>query len=131
MKVGFSLSRCMRDIYEGKVAIDDVLVIVARTDINPGNDEHWLELWEGYRQRRGWSNPEWGNIPDEAEQEMRMIMQDLFDQGKLHQPRQFNAYPPRLPYCWLETFAPEEEIASNPTVLKAWEKYKTLAGLSR
>lgn len=40
MKVGTSLSRCVRDIYEDVVDIDDVLVIVARTDFDPENDTH-------------------------------------------------------------------------------------------
>ena len=32
MKIGLSYSRCVRDIVEGRVDIDDVLVIIARTD---------------------------------------------------------------------------------------------------
>ena len=31
MKVGLSFSRCLRDIIEGKVEYDNVLVIVSRT----------------------------------------------------------------------------------------------------
>ena len=41
MKVGLSLSRCMRDVYTGKVDEEDVLVIIARTDFDPHNDNHW------------------------------------------------------------------------------------------
>ena len=40
MKIGLSLSRCMRDILEERVDIKDVLVIVARTDVDPYNDSH-------------------------------------------------------------------------------------------
>lgn len=129
MKIGLSLSRCIRDIYEGNVDIDDVLVIVARTNCH-NTDDSWNNLWEGYRRGAGLSNPEWINIPDEDEAKMRQIYNELFANGKIHQPRQFGAYPQRLSYYWLETFAPEEEVANNPTVLKAWEKYKLLAGLS-
>lgn len=129
MKIGLSLSRCIRDIYEGKVDINDVLVIVARTNCE-NTDDSWNELWEGYRLGAGLSNPEWINIPDEDEGLVRQIYSDLFTEGKLHQPRQFGAYPRRLPYYWLETFAPEDEIATNPATAKAWEKYKMLAGLS-
>lgn len=128
MKIGLSLSRCMRDILEGKVDIYDVLVIVARTDIDPHNDKHWAAIWEGYLYG-GLSNPEWAGLED-REQEMRDILTELHSTGRLHQPRQFGAHPRRLPYYWLETFAPEEEVASNPATLKAWEKYKMLAGLS-
>ena len=38
----------MRDIYEGTVDIQDVLVIVARTDFDPDNDGHWSSIWKGY-----------------------------------------------------------------------------------
>jgi len=126
MKVGFSLSRCVRDIFEGKVALDEVLVIVARTDVDPNNDEHWAQIWDGYLYG-GFSNAEWAGLEDH-EEEMRTIMQDLFSLGKIHQPRQFGSHPPRMRYTWLECFAPEDQI-TNPTVQKAFDKYKMLAGL--
>jgi len=129
MKVGFSLSRCMRDIFEQKVRIGEVLVVVSRTDIDPHNDEHWAQIWDGYLYG-GMSNAEWAGLEDH-EEEMRNILIDLHSSGRLHQPRQFGIHPPRMRYVWLECFAPEEEVASNPTVLKAWEKYKMLAGLTQ
>ncbi len=128
MKVGLSLSRCIRDIYEGKVDIDDVLVVIARTDFDPYDESHWQGIWQGYLYG-GLSHPEWAGL-DDHEDDVRNVCQVLYDRGKLHQPRQFNAHPPRMPYYWLDTFAPEEEIATNPTVQKAWDKYKMLAGLS-
>ena len=129
MKVGLSLSRCIRDIYEGKVDMQDVLVVIARTKCS-NDDESWNELWNGYRQRQGLSNPEWIHIPEEDEPKMRAVYSSLFTEGKLHQPRQFGSRPPRLNYIWLDTFAPYEEIANNPATVKAWEKYKMLAGLT-
>lgn len=128
MKIGFSLSRCLREIYEGKVEENDVLVIIARTDVDPYNDDHWMQIWEGYLYG-GLSNPEWAGLEDH-EEGMRRLLQELYDDGKIHQPRQFKAHPPRMQYIWLETFTPYDEIANNPTVVKAWEKYKMLAGLS-
>lgn len=145
MKVGLSFSRCLRDIVEGKVLYEDVLVIVARTDFDPHNDAHWKGIWEGYRYggdwsysnywTNYWSHTEWANSePDMDEEQVEMMYRNvaiqLYDGGKLHQPRQFGAHPARLPYYWLDTFAPEEEIASNPAAQKAWENYKLLAGLS-
>ena len=134
MKVGLSFSRCLRDIVEARVNYDDVLVIIARTDFDPRDDEHWRSIWEGYRYG-GLSNPEWAgaepNLSDsEASEVYRKVAITLYENGKLHQPRQFGRHPARLPYIWLDTFAPEEEIAKNPTVQKAWDKYKMLAGLS-
>ena len=128
MKVGLSLSRCVRDIYEGKVDMLDVLVVIARTDFDPYNDTHWEGIWQGYLYG-GMSNPEWAGLGDHKEG-MRKVCTDLLDSGKFHQPRKFGAHPARMPYYWLDTFAPEEEIATNPAVQKAWDKYKLLAGLS-
>jgi hypothetical protein len=135
MKVGLSFSRCLRDIVEAKVLYEDVLVIVARTDFNPHDDKHWSGIWSGYRQGGGFSNPEWassepGVSEEEVEAMYRNVAKQLYDGGKLHQPRQFGAHPSRLPYYWLDTFAPMEEIANNPATVKAWENYKMLAGLS-
>jgi hypothetical protein len=134
MKIGLSYSRCIRDIVEGKVSIDDVLVIVARTDFDPNDDAAWSGIWAGYCQGSLFNmNMEWGgydyNNP-EHEKLFRDVSIKLWNQGKFHQPRRFGAHPRRLPYYWLDTFAPEEEIATNPAAQKAWNNYKLLAGLS-
>ena len=131
MKVGLSLSRCVADIYEGNVDILDVLVVVARTDFDPENDQHWDAICQGYHHGCAWSHPEWYRFGDDAEQDIRDICISLKTSGKLHQPRQFGTHPPRLDYIWLDTFAPREEIANNPATLKAWENYKMLAGLTQ
>ena len=128
MKVGLSLSRCLRDIVEGKVLFEDVLVVIARTDVDPDNDNHWKQIFEGYLYG-GLSNPEWAGMENE-EGNLRHVLRQLHKHGKLHQPRQFGAHPRRLPYYWLDTFAPEEEIAKNPAAQKAWDNYKLIAGLS-
>ena len=126
MKVGLSLSRCMRDIFNGTVDEQDVLVIVARTDFDPHNDNHWNQIWEGYT-LGGLSNPEWADFADEYDDFRRMAVR-MYDNGKIHQPRQFKAHPPRLPYYWLECVVPEEE--HNPAQQKAWDNYKMITGLS-
>ena len=134
MKIGMSYSRCVRDIVEGKVDIQDVLVIIARTDFDPHNDEQWKGIWQGYGggQHRGsiWSNPEWAGFSEEDEDRFRSVSIELWESGKLHQPRQFGAHPTRLPYYWVDTTLPTEELDRNPTVKKAWEHYQVLAGLS-
>jgi len=127
MKIGLSLSRCMRDILEEKVDIDDVLVIVARTDVDPHDESHWDGLWQGYLYG-GMSNPEWAGLED-YEDAMRDILISLYEEGKLHQPRQFKAHPQRMPYYWLECFVPPEEM--NPAQQKAWDNYKLITGLSQ
>jgi hypothetical protein len=126
MKVGLSLSRCMRDILEEKVDLYDVLVVVARTDVDPHNDDHWKAIWDGYLYG-GYSHAEWTGL-EEREQEMRGILIELYDTGRLHQPRQFGAHPARMPYYWLECIVPPDEM--NPAQQKAWDNYKLITDLA-
>jgi hypothetical protein len=133
MKIGLSYSRCVRDIVEGKVDIDDVLVIVARTDFDPRNDEAWKGIWMGYCQGSFFNtNMEWhGYDYDNPEHEklFRDVSIELWEQGKFHQPRKFGAHPRRLPYYWLNTFLPDDELDRNPAAKKAFEKFQMIAGL--
>ena len=126
MKVGLSLSRCMRDIFNGTVDEEDVLVIVARTDFDPHNDNHWNGIWDGYVYG-GLSNPEWKDFADDYDDFRRMAIR-LYDAGKIHQPRQFKAHPPRLPYYWLECFVPPDEM--NPAQQRVWDNYKLITDLA-
>ena len=136
MKIGLSYSRCVRDIVEGKVDIADVLVIVARTDFDPRDDDQWKGIWVGYGggspNMSGFSGfsrsaPEWAGHKDEDR--FREVSVSLWESGKLHQPRQFGAYPRRLPYYWLETFLPDLELENNLAAKKAFEKFQLIAGL--
>ena len=126
MKVGLSFSRCLRDIYTGVVEENDVLIIIARTDMDPHNDDHWNNIWDGYT-LGGLSNPEWADFKDEYVAFRRMAI-ELYEDGKIHQPRQFKAHPPRMPYYWLDTFVPEKE--HTPAQQKAWDNYQLITGLS-
>jgi len=126
MRVGLSLSRCVRDIVEGKVLFEDVLVVIARTDVDPYNDAHWKQIFDGYLYG-GFSEAEWAGMEDE-EENLRHVLKQLHDHGKLHQPRQFGAHPARMPYYWLDCVIPPEEM--NPAQQNAWDQYQTLTGLS-
>lgn len=134
MKVGSSLSRCVRDIYEGTVDIYDVLVIVARTDFDPEEDKHWDSIWQGYAgggaAKGMWSAPEWSSIPAEDESKVRDICVQLKKMGKLHQPRQYGAHPQRLNHYWYDVVLSDDVVQSNPAAKKAWDNYKMIAGLS-
>jgi hypothetical protein len=130
MKIGLSYSRCVRDIVDGVVDINDVLVLITRTDFDPHNDEQWNQIWAGYRMRSGWSQPEWANYLDEDEDRFRSISIELWEQGKLHQPRKFGAHPSRRPEIWLEAVLPSSELASNPAAKDAWDRFQTVAGLA-
>ena len=132
MKIGLSFSRCVLDIVEGRVDIEDVLVVISRTDFDPRDDKQWAGIWDGYCYG-GLSHPEWGdydfhNAEDEAK--FRNVSTDLWNQGKLHQPRKFGVHPSRRPEIWLETVLPSSELERNPTAKKAWDQFQMVAGLS-
>ena len=130
MKIGLSYSRCVRDIVDGVVDIEDVLILITRTDFNPLDDDQWASIWRGYHTTSGWSNPEWAGYPKEDEAKFRAVTIELYESGKIHQPRQFGMHPRRLPYIWLEAVLPSEELDKNPGVKAAWEKFQTMAALS-
>lgn len=134
MKIGLSYSRCVRDIVDGVVDIEEVLVLITRTDFDPRDDEQWTGIWKGYGGGGSfgspWSQPEWGMYGDEYEQKFRDVSIELYESGKMHQPRQFGAHPRRMPYIWLEAVLPSQELDINPTVKKAWDQFQIVAGLS-
>lgn len=132
MKIGLSYSRCIRDIVDGAVDIEDVLVLITRTDFDPRDDEQWTSIWQGYGggQNIGsiWSAPEWAGYNDEAK--FRDISIDLYNTGRMHQPRKFGAHPARRPEIWLEAVLPNSELEDNPAAKAAWDKFQTVAGLT-
>ena len=137
MKIGLSYSRCVRDIVDGRVNIADVLVLITRTDFDPHNDDQWRGIWIGYgggtdnAYSRGFfshSNPEWAGYHDEDR--FRSVSIELYDSGRMHQPRKFGAKPARRPEIWLETVLPSSELENNPAAKSAWDQFQTVAGLT-
>ena len=134
MKIGLSYSRCIKDIVDGRVDIDDVLIIIARTDFDPHDDQQWKDIWDGYGggQTFGgvFNNPEWMDHPAEDELKFRNVSQRLWNEGKLHQPRKFGSKPVRRSEIWLEAVLPSTELEQNPAAKSAWEQFQTVAGLT-
>ena len=128
MKIGLSFSRCVRDIWEGRVDLEDVLVIIARTNFNPNDDSQWEAIWQGYHHGGAWSHPEWHGIDDEDR--FRYLCKELYNSGLIHQPRQFGARPARRSEIWLEAVLPSEELDKNPAAKRAWDSFQTVAGLT-
>jgi hypothetical protein len=131
MKIGLSYSRCILDIVEERVDMEDVLVIISRTDFDPNIDNQWLGIWRGYTMG-GLSNPEWASWAhiEGAEDKFRAVTLQLWNDGKFHQPRKFGAYPSRRLEFWLETVLPSEELDKNPAAKKAWNNFQVVAGLT-
>lgn len=134
MKIGLSYSRCVRDIVDGRVDIADVLIIIARTDFDPRIDDQWQNIWRGYggghTSSSPWSQPEWANYGPEMEDKFRSVSIELWEDGKLHQPRKFGAYAARRPEIWLEAVLPSEELFKNPAAKAAWDNFQIIAGLT-
>jgi hypothetical protein len=137
MKIGLSYSRCVRDIVDGKVKIEDVLVLITRTDFDPHDDTQWSDIWTGYGggTDNGYttgffsgSNPEWAGHHDEDQ--FRSVSIELWETGKLHQPRKFGAHPSRRTEIWLENVLPDAELETRPAVKDAWDKFQMVAGLT-
>ena len=134
MKIGLSYSRCIRDIVDGKVDINDVLVLITRTDFDPHNDEQWTGIWKGYGGGQTFGNPfsspEWMDYTDKDEAKFRSTTIELYNTGRMHQPRKFGAHPQRRPEFWLEAVLPSSELETNPAAKDAWNQFQTIAGLT-
>jgi hypothetical protein len=135
MKIGLSFSRCVRDIVDGVVDINDVLVIIARTDFDPHNALQWSNIWSGYGggdgvPRNSWSRAEWSQYTSEDESRVRDVAIELWESGRLHQPRKFGAHPARRPEIWLEAVLIDSDLDKNPAAKKAWNNFQTVASLT-
>jgi hypothetical protein len=129
MKVGLSYSRCIADIIDGKVDINDVLVVISRTDFDPRNDFQWKSIYEGYT-FGGISDAEWAKYDVSDEIRLREVTVELYNSGKLHQPRQFGAHPSHRKEHWLEVILPDSELERNTAAKNAWDQFKMIAGLT-
>jgi hypothetical protein len=125
MKIGLSLSRCVKDITDGVVDPEDVLVLVTGTEFDPTLDDQWDNIWHGY----SFEHSIWGGLRH-REDEVRAIVLQLWHDGKIHQPRKFGVQPPGSSYHWREVVLMDEELDQNPAARMAWEKFKMIAELT-
>ena len=106
------------------------MIIISRTDFNPHDDDEWKGIWIGYSSAAFLSFPEWGNYEDTDEHRFRDLTIELYDSGRLHQPRKFGAHPKRRPEIWLEAVLPSSELEQNVAAKEAWDHFQTVAGLT-
>jgi hypothetical protein len=121
MKIGFSFGRCIRDIVTGVVDIEDVLVIVAATRIE--SREQLAPVVAEYMYRNGY-------LMGLDENACLDTAQSLWDQGKLHQPRNFNAQPYHASEkdIWADVLP--TTVSDNESVQEAWNAYRVLLNLA-
>ncbi len=121
MKVGFSLGRCIRDIVNDVVSIDDVVVIVAGTRFE--TQEQLTNIVNEYMYRDTYL---WG-LDETACQNVASL---LFREGKIHQPRNFGVYRNMMPEdaVWADLFPTGGH--TDPMVQEAWQAYRGMLGLT-
>ena len=126
MKIGYSLSRCVKDIVEDRVDPGDVAVLITGTHFDPTLDDQWYEIWHGYAyEQRG----PWAGLRG-REDEVRAVICQLWHDGKIHQPRKFGAQLRSPTYHWREVVLMDSELDQNSMAKNAWEQFKIIAGLS-
>jgi hypothetical protein len=121
MKIGFSLGRCVRDIVNGTVDIDDVIVIVSGTRFD--TQEQLTAIIEEYMYRSGY-------LYGLDEAECQGVASVLFREGKIHQPRNFGTYRNMMPEnaIWADIFPTGGH--ADPMVQEAWQTYRGMLGLT-
>jgi hypothetical protein len=123
MKIGFSFGRCVRDIVNGEVAIEDVLVIIARTWMPTVEDA--LDVIEQYMYERTY-------LRGLDEEECKRVGKELFESGRIHQPRALTkggVYQTRIQedYVWMDVVP--TTVSDIPAVQEAWENYQLVLRL--
>ena len=119
MKVGFSFGRCVNDILNGRVDINDVLVIVSRTRIDKVDQVRPIiqsYIWDRYIQ---------GDL-DEAVR----IGEALYTNAKLHQPRLFGQHAIHVESkdIWLN-LVPASDLMDE-SVANAWKQIQVMERLA-
>lgn len=115
MKIGFSLGRCVRDIVNGDVAIDDVAFIIAATAIR--EEEQLARVVEDYMYRPGYLD---GLDEDNCQQ----VALALWKSAKILQPRLQGLHRHMQPEnaIWVDMFP--TVATDNDTVKKSWDAYR-------
>jgi len=120
MKIGFSMSRCFRDILDGVVPADDVVMIIARTRA-PTRDA-MLTLISQYHS--------YGELGDHDKEKCEELIMGFYDAGKIHQPRNFGSYRIATPdkFVWMDLVPTVKEMPEGAR--EAWEQYRMMLALA-
>ena len=121
--IGTSLGRCLRSILKGEVSEDQVFLIVTGTRSH--NEEEYLEIIKQYYSERYGEY----DITQWTYEEVKELATRLWNNGKIHQPRNFKANPffrggDKL---WIEIFPPH--LLQEPAAKDLWDKLTVIARL--
>jgi hypothetical protein len=128
MLIGTSLGKCLKDILDGTVKEDDVLVIVSNT-MCPDLPRLMAVVDEYYYNRPRADYDLTAHTIEDAQ----ALAQRLFESGKLHQPRCFKEDWQRRGHSHKDTW---HEIVPSPStynqsVIDAYGQYRMLAELAK
>jgi hypothetical protein len=115
MKIGFSLGRCVRDIVNGDVSIDDVAFIITATNIR--EIEQLAPVINDYLVRDDYL---YGLDEDTCQR----VALELWNNNKLLQPRRQGLHRHKQPEnaVWVDIFP--TATSKNESVKKAWDAYR-------
>jgi hypothetical protein len=115
MKIGFSLGRCVRDIVNGDINIDDVAFIISATCIR--EVEQLSPVIQDYMYRNDYLL----GLDEEKCQEVAL---SLWNSNRLLQPRRQGLHRHMQPEgaIWVDIFP--TKTSDNESVKKAWDSYR-------
>ena len=115
MKIGFSLGRCIRDIVNEEVSIDDVAFVIAATNIH--SEEQLLQVIDSYLYR-----DDYLYMLDEKQCHDTAL--ELWNSNRLLQPRRQGMHRHKQPEnsVWVDMFPTVN--SNNEAVKKAWDNYR-------
>lgn len=121
MKIGFSFGRCVRDIVDGVINIDDVLLIVGRTHMP--EREHCEQVVREYLNTHYLR----GRDPEQCLQ----VALALYDTGRVIEPRGQKMHARSVPedHVWMDLY-PTAPV-DNAAIADAWQKYRMLLTLTQ
>ena len=134
MLIGTSLGKCVKDILDGTVQEDDVVLIITRT-MAPDSDRFNDVLEQYYGGINGHAYDLSVNGTKTLE-EVKELGTRLFDGGKIHQPRCFKNFPGGFIHPGMYGSGNWVDLApanwnSTPAVVEAYKQYKVLDALTR
>jgi hypothetical protein len=115
MRIGFSLGRCVRDIVQGEVSIDEVAFIITATNIH--KREHLDSVIATYCSERRYL------LDCDYDQSLE-VAQILWDSNRLIQPRRQGMHRHMQPEnaIWVDIFP--TVLSDNEAVKRAWDHYR-------
>jgi hypothetical protein len=115
MKIGFSLGRCVRDIVNGDISIDDVAFLVTATYIK--SEDQLDNVISHYMYEPGY-------LLGLDFETCKVTARQLWNSNRIIQPRAQGMHRHAQPEnsIWVDIFP--TELSSNDSVRKAWDAYR-------